>query len=64
MVSTKLLLENAFAIRNYEAASEPLLPKVARYIPVLSLRYIGRCAARVLKRSGTSEEMQFKQVNQ
>ena len=51
---TKLLLENALAIRpcNWEAASEPLLPKVARCIPVLPSRYIGRCAARVLKRSG------------
>ena len=54
MVFTKLLLENASAIRpcNWEAASEPLLPKVARSIPVLPSRYIGKCAARVLKRSG------------
>ena len=53
MVFTKLLLENARSIRpcNYDAASEPLLPKVARCIPVLSSRYIGKCAARVLKRS-------------
>ena len=53
MVFTKLLLENALAIRpcNYGAASEPLLPRVARCIPVLSSRYIGMCAARVLKRS-------------
>ena len=53
MVFTKLLLENALAIRpcNCEAASEPLLPKVARCIPVLPSRYIGKCAARVLKRS-------------
>ena len=53
MVLTKLLLENALAIRpcNCEAASEPLLPKVARCIPVFSSRYIGKCAARVLKRS-------------
>ena len=53
MVFTKLLLENAAAIRPYncEAASEPLLPKVARCIPVLPSRYIGKCAARVLKRS-------------
>ena len=45
MVFTKLLLENALAIRpcNYGAASEPLLLKVARCIPVLSLRYIGKC---------------------
>ena len=48
------LLENALAIRpcNWEAASEPVLPKVARCIPVLPSRYIGKCAARVLKRSG------------
>ena len=47
------LLENALAIRpcKYDAASEPLLPKVARCIPVLSSRYIGKCAACVLKRS-------------
>ena len=53
MVFTKLLLENALAIRsfNYGAASEPLLPKVARCIPVLSSRCIGKCTARVLKRS-------------
>ena len=53
MVFTKLLLENALAIRpcNCEAASEPLLPRVARCIPVLSSRYIGKCAVRVLKRS-------------
>ena len=51
MVFTKLLLENAHAIRpcNFEAASEPLLPKVARCIPVLPSRYIGKCAARVLR---------------
>ena len=54
MVFTKLLLENALAIRpcNCEAASEPLLPKVVRCIPVLPSRYIGTCADRVLKRSG------------
>ena len=34
---------------NCEAASEPLLPKVAHCIPVLSWRYVGKCAARVLK---------------
>ena len=41
MVFTKLLLENALAIRpcNCEAALEPLLPKVARCIPVLPSRY-------------------------
>ena len=57
MVFTKLLLENALTIRpcNYGAASEPLLPKVPRCIPVLSSRYIGKCAARVLKRSGLTE---------
>ena len=51
MVFTKLLLENTLAIRpcNYGAASEPLLPKVAHCIPVLSSRYIGKCATRVLK---------------
>ena len=45
MVLTKLLLQNPLAIRpcSYEAASEPFLPKVARYIPVLSSRYIGKC---------------------
>ena len=43
MVFTKLLLENALTIRpcNWEAASEPLLPKVARCIPVLPSRYVG-----------------------
>ena len=53
MVFTKLLLENALAIRpcSCEAASEQLLPKVARCIPVLPLRHIGKCAVRVLKRS-------------
>ena len=58
MVFTKLLLENALAIRpcNYGAGSEPLLPKVARGIPVLLSRCMGRCAARVLKRSGLIEE--------
>ena len=54
MVFTKLFLENALAIRpcNCQAASEPLLPKVAHCIPVLSSRKMGKCAARVLKRSG------------
>ena len=53
MVFTKLLLENALAIRpcNWEAASEPLLPKVALCMPVLPSSYIGKYAARVLKRS-------------
>ena len=62
MVFTKLLLENALAIRtcNYEAALEPLLPKVARCIPVLSSRYIGKYAVRVLKRSETNhQEVRF-----
>ena len=50
---TELLLENARCIQpcNYDAASEPLLPKVAHCIPVLSSRYIGKFAARVLQRS-------------
>ena len=54
MVFTKLLLENALPNRpcNCGAASELLLPKVARCIPVLSSRCMGKCAARVLKRSG------------
>ena len=53
MVFTKLLLENALAIRscNWEAASEPHLPKVAHCIPVLPSRYIGKCATHVLKHS-------------
>ena len=54
---SKLLLENALATRpwNYGAASEPLLPKVALCIPVLSSRYIGKCAARVLKHSDKTD---------
>ena len=59
MVFTKLLLENALAIRpsNYEAASEALLPKVARCIPVLTSRCVGS-ALHVfhLKRSGISDD--------
>ena len=53
---TELLLENARCIRscNYDAASEPLLPKVAHCISVLSSRYIGKCAARVLQRSAST----------
>ena len=53
MVFTKLFLENALGIRpcNCDAASEPLLPKVARCIPVLPSRHVGKCAARVLKGS-------------
>ena len=53
MVFTKLLLENALSIRpcNYEAALEPLLPEVTRCISVLSSRFVGKCAARDLKRS-------------
>ena len=56
---TKLLLENALAIRpcNCEAASEPLLPKVACCIPVLSFCDIGKCASRVLKCS--EQTLQF-----
>ena len=58
MVFTKLFLENALAIRpcNYGAASEPLLLKVARCIPVLSSRHMGKCTARVLKRSGATDQ--------
>ena len=50
MAVTKLLLENALAIRpcNCEAALEPLLLKVARCLPVLSSRYTGN--------SGTKSE--------
>ena len=56
MVFTKMLLKNALAIRpcNYGAASQQLLPKVARCIPVLSSRCIGKCAARVLKQSAVT----------
>ena len=58
MVFTKLLLENALAIRqcNREAVSEPLLSKVASCIPVLPSRYIGKCTARVLKRSDSDAD--------
>ena len=44
MVFTKMLLENALAVRPYncEAVLEPLLPKVVRCILVLSSRYIGK----------------------
>ena len=38
-----------------EAASEPLLPKVARCIPVLLSRDTGKCAARVLKHSDRTD---------
>ena len=57
MVFTRLLLDNVLAIRpcNYGAISEPLLPKVARCIPVLSSRCIGKCTAMFLKRSGKTE---------
>ena len=50
----QLLLQDSLDVRRYdhEAASEPHLPKVACCIPVLSSRYIGKRAARVLKRSG------------
>ena len=50
----QLLMENALAIRpcNYGAGSEPLLPRVARSIPVLSSHCIGKCSVGVLKRSG------------
>ena len=64
MVFTKLLLENALAIRpcHWEAASEPFLPKIARCIPVLPSRYIGKCAARVFKRSGAAFSLHFEAV--
>ena len=55
IVFTKLLLEDNLDIRlsnNCEAASEPLLAKVAHCVPVLTSRYTGKYAARVLKRSG------------
>ena len=53
MVFPKLFLENALAARpwNCEAVLEQLLHKVARCIPVISLRYIGKCDVCVLKRS-------------
>ena len=65
MVFTKLLLENALAIRpcNSEAVSEPLLPKIARCIPVLPSRYIGKCAARVLKRSALIQGLAYPTQN-
>ena len=58
MVFIKLLLENALAVRPYnrEAASEPLLPKVARCISVLPSHYIGKFAAHVLKCSEPIEK--------
>ena len=37
-----------------EAASEPQMPKNAHCIPVLSLHYIGKCAAHVLMRSAST----------
>ena len=60
MVFTKLLLENALAIRTHdcEAASKLLLPKVAHCIPVLPSRCIRKCAARILKRSSISCQLQ------
>ena len=53
------MLQNALAIRpyNYEAASALPLPKVAHCIPVLSSRYIGKCATRVLKRSENKDRL-------
>ena len=47
----KLLLQDTPTVRryNYETASKPLLPTVACCISVLSSRYIGKCAAPVLK---------------
>ena len=38
-------------------AKQPLLPKVARCIPVLSSRYIDKCSARVLKRSDSTNNL-------
>ena len=65
MIFTKLLLQNTLVIRpyNYEATSETLLPKVVRCIPVLSSRYTGKCATRVLKRSGSVWEILAKTFN-
>ena len=53
MVLTKQLLENTLGFRldNDEAVSELHLPKFARCIPVLSLCYMGKRPARVLRRS-------------
>ena len=58
MVFTKLLPENALAIDlvTGKAFSEPLLPKVARCLLVLPLRKIGKCAARVSKRSALGKD--------
>ena len=58
MLFTKLLLENVLSIQpcNYGAASEPLLPKVARCVPGLSSRYMGQYAASVLKRSALTND--------
>ena len=57
MVSIKLLLENTLRIRPYncEAASEPLLPKIARCMQVLSS--FEKCAERVLKGSEETDRM-------
>ena len=65
MVFTKLLLGNDLAIRScyYGAASEVLLPKVARCIIVLSSRYIGKYDARVLKRSGLSQGLEMNGIS-
>ena len=40
---------------NFNRIPTEFLPKVARCIPVLPSRYIGKCAARVLKRSGIAD---------
>ena len=47
MAFPKLFLENALIVRlcNCKAVSEPLLPKVARCLLVLSSHHIGKCAA-------------------
>ena len=57
MVFNKMLLDNVLALRpcNCEAAPQPLLPKVARCIPVLSSCYTGERTALVLKRSAWYE---------
>ena len=59
MALTKLFLENALAI---QPAQEPLLLRVARCIPVLSSRYIGKCTVCVLKCSGQTDAAADKQT--
>ena len=52
-------MQDTLAVRRYdhEAVSELLLPKVARCIPVLSSRYIGKYTARVLERSDSTDHV-------